>query len=251
MIKKRVIKLDENRFPKHFKMALVSDLHAQSPKEAIEMLRDIAPDHILLCGDIFEPLDGSCDQKNEEAFELLYESAKIAPTFYATGNHEDGGIHSGRRKWKREHKSERCYTEENMKKITDSGVKFLCDSCVLMDGMAFGGLCSGIILEGGEPNVKFLSAFAKVEAPKILLCHHPEYYPKYIRDLPIDLVVSGHAHGGQWRIFGRGVYAPGQGLFPKYTSGLYDGRLVVSKGLKKTVIPPRIFNPREIVIIQT
>ena len=85
--------------------------------------------------------------------------------------------------------------------------------------------------------------------PKVLICHHPEYYPKYLKDMPIDIIVSGHAHGGQWRFFGRGVFAPGQGLFPKYTSGVYDGRLVVSRGLKKTIIPPRIFNPREVVII--
>lgn len=251
MIKKRVVKLSDGSFPKHCRFALVSDLHAQSPQRVIEMLRAEAPDYILLCGDIFEPLDGSCDEKNRSAFDLLFETPKIAPTFFVTGNHEDGGVHSGRRRWKREHSTIRRYTEENLKKIAQSGVYFLEDSCVLMDGMAFGGLCSGIILEGGVPNLKFLSAFSKVEAPKILLCHHPEYYNKYIRNLPIDLVVSGHAHGGQWRIFGRGVYAPGQGIFPKYTSGLYENRLVVSKGLKKTIMPPRIFNSREIVIIET
>ena len=62
-------------------------------------------------------------------------------------------------------------------------------------------------------------------------------------------MVSGHAHGGQWRIFGRGVFAPGQGLFPKYTSGIHDGRLVISRGLKKSGTIPRIFNSPELVII--
>ncbi|MBQ3816071.1 MAG: metallophosphoesterase, partial [Clostridia bacterium] len=55
----------------------------------------------------------------------------------------------------------------------------------------------------------------------ILLCHHPEYWEPLVHGRRIELTVSGHAHGGQWRIFGRGVYAPGQGLFPRYTSGLY------------------------------
>ena len=71
----------------------------------------------------------------------------------------------------------------------------------------------------------------------------------HIKQQDIDLVVSGHAHGGQWRFFGRGVFAPGQGLFPKYTAGVHDDRLVISRGLKKTVMPPRIFNPLEIVVI--
>jgi predicted MPP superfamily phosphohydrolase len=85
--------------------------------------------------------------------------------------------------------------------------------------------------------------------PKILLCHHPEYYERYLKDKSIDLTVSGHAHGGQWRFFGKGVFAPGQGIFPRYTSGVYDGKLVVSRGLKPARIIPRFFNAPEVVII--
>ena len=84
----------------------------------------------------------------------------------------------------------------------------------------------------------------------MLLCHHPEYYKKYLYNKDIDLIVSGHAHGGQWRIFGRGVFAPGQGLFPKYTSGVHDGRLVISKGIKPSGRIPRIFNTPEVVIVE-
>ena len=87
-------------------------------------------------------------------------------------------------------------------------------------------------------------------SPHLLLCHHPEYYPEYIRDTVIELTVAGHAHGGQWNFFGRGVFAPGQGLFPKYTAGVYDGgRLIVSRGATNTVKVPRFFNPTETVII--
>jgi predicted MPP superfamily phosphohydrolase len=101
------------------------------------------------------------------------------------------------------------------------------------------------------PDLEFLEAFSRLSEPKVLLCHHPEYYEPYVKNLPIELTLSGHAHGGQWRFFGRGVYAPGQGLFPKYTSGIHDGRFIISRGLKRTLIPPRIFNPTEIVIIDT
>ena len=95
----------------------------------------------------------------------------------------------------------------------------------------------------------FLSRYAELNEPKVLISHHPEYFEKYIKQFPIDIVFSGHAHGGQWSFFGKGVFAPGQGLFPKYTAGVYDGRMVVSRGLKKTKLPPRIFNPCEIVIL--
>ena len=250
-MKKSYYTLADTSLPKGLRLAVVSDLHAQDPRRVIKALEEIEPTHVLMAGDILEALDGSCDEKNTEAFEIFERAAQIAPTFYCTGNHEDGGVHSERRKWKREHSTVRVYTEENIAKIEKSGVHFLLDSYEIVDGMAIGGLASGLILEGGEPALEFLGRFAKLDAPKVLICHHPEYFEKYIRALPIDLTVSGHAHGGQWRFFGRGVYAPGQGLFPKYTSGIHEGRLAVSRGLKRTLIPPRIFNPTEIVIIET
>ena len=70
----------------------------------------------------------------------------------------------------------------------------------------------------------------------------------------IDLVLSGHAHGGQMRLFGHGLYAPGQGWLPEFTSGMYkgeNGSLVISRGLANTASPvPRIFNEQEIVYVE-
>lgn len=83
------------------------------------------------------------------------------------------------------------------------------------------------------------------------MCHHPEYYPKYVKTLDIDLTVSGHAHGGQVRIGRQGLYAPGQGLLPRLTGGFYDdGRLLVSRGLTNSTWAPRLNNPCELVLIQ-
>ena len=245
--------LKGSALPVGLKFALCSDLHAQKYTRVVEELRRIAPDYILLAGDILEALDGSCDDINRDAFAFFGEAAKIAPTFYSIGNHEDGGVHSERASWKKKHSEgiKRSFTDENIKKIRQSGVELLMDRYVVRGGIAFGGLSSGLILKDHLPDLDFLKEFSALDTPKVLLCHHPEYYEPYVRDLPIDLTVSGHAHGGQWRFFGRGVYAPGQGLFPKYTSGLHDGRFVISKGLKRTFIPPRIFNPTEIVIIST
>ena len=239
-----------NSFNKGKRIALACDLHAGNPKKAIAELKKIKPDYILLAGDILEALDGRKDLLNERAFPLLEECAKLAPTFYCTGNHEDAAVHSQTRKWKECVERKRVYTEENIERINNSGVKFLIDDYAIVDGLAIGGLSSGILRADHTPDIEFLNRFSALEVPKILICHHPEYYEKYIKELPIELTVSGHAHGGQWRIFGQGIYSPGQGLFPKYTSGLYDGRLVVSRGLKRPWPIPRFFNPREIVIIE-
>ena len=97
-------------------------------------------------------------------------------------------------------------------------------------------------------DLAWLDDFCSVPEYKILLCHHPEYW-SFLRSRKLDLVLSGHAHGGQWRIMGRGVYAPGQGLFPKLTSGVVENRLLISRGLANTTIIPRINNPVEIVYV--
>jgi len=104
-----------------------------------------------------------------------------------------------------------------------------------------------------DPFAAWLEDFERQEGYKILLCHHPEYWrlrEPFLAERAIDLVLSGHAHGGQVRLFGRGIYAPGQGLFPRYTGGVYENRLVVSRGLSNTTIFPRLFNPPEVVFIR-
>ena len=92
------------------------------------------------------------------------------------------------------------------------------------------------------------------ESFNVLLIHRPEHFEHYTK-LGFDLVLCGHAHGGQWRIPGilNGVYCPGEGIFPKYAGGLYekDGtKMIVSRGLaKESNFVPRIFNRPELVII--
>ncbi len=248
-MKKTFYSLHNKSFERHVRFALLADLHSKSPEAVLALLREVNPDYILMAGDMTEALDGSADEINANAFEVFAESAKIAPTFYCTGNHEDGGIHSQSKKWKKSQGKVRAYTKQNLEKINLTGVRFLCDSAQKLDGINFGGLASGLILGGNCPNLEFLEEFSATDGPKILLCHHPEYYEPYIRKTNVDIIVSGHAHGGQWRIFGRGVYSPGQGLFPKYTSGVHDGRLVITKGLKPSGRIPRIFNPTELVIV--
>ena len=151
------------------------------------------------------------------------------------------------------------YTGGDLKeRVIASGATLLDNRAVKYKDVTIGGLTTGYTEKGRQshfestpaPNLEFLSEFASLRGFKILLSHHPEYYPKYIKELPVDLTLSGHAHGGQWCFFGRGVYAPGQGLFPKYTHGMHDGKFIVSRGLSIQNPVPRINNKPEIIVIQ-
>ncbi|MBO5797577.1 MAG: metallophosphoesterase [Clostridia bacterium] len=213
-------------------IAQVSDLHDRNPRPVLDALAAQPPDIIAVTGDLFNRLADAT-----YALPFLKEAAAIAPTFYAPGNHE----------WLEEGDEER---------IAATGAVFLCDRAVTFQELTVGGLCSGFRRERQgnckrtpPPDTAFLADFAGQPGFKLLLCHHPEYYPTYIRQLPIDLTLSGHAHGGQWQVFGRGIFAPGQGLFPRYTGGVYENRLVVSRGLSNTAPAPRFGNPTELVYI--
>ncbi|MBR6650143.1 MAG: metallophosphoesterase [Clostridia bacterium] len=220
-----------------YKIAVVADLHNRTFNDVIKVLEKMKPDYILIPGDLTHNLDKdnslvSC----KTGLSFLEKSAQIAKTYYSVGNHE------------------RRVSSECAEFIEQTGA-ILLDNETAVDGeITFGGLSTGLFENRygptPPPDLDYLSKFAKEDGFKLLLCHHPEYYPEYIRETDIDLTVSGHAHGGQWRVFGQGIYAPGQGLFPKYTSGLYEDRLYVSRGLTNTAFPiPRFFNRTELTFI--
>ncbi len=249
-MKKTEYSLSIPRFGRPILFALVSDLHGEDPREVLTVLRQERPDYILMPGDIMECLNGEEDRSHRFGFQLLTEAARIAPVFYSMGNHEDGGVHSWDPRWKFKAK-ERSYHEKDIQRIVKSGAVLLRDTFTVRDGIAFGGLQSGLINEGQRPSTEWLEEFCSRDMPRVLLCHHPEYYERYLKDLPVDLIVSGHAHGGQWRFFGRGVFAPGQGLFPKYTYGVHEDHFVIGTGLKKGRFPiPRLWNEPEVVFIR-
>ena len=206
-----------------------SDTHNCQNESLLKILRQEKADAVLCGGDI---IHNHLMYKN--GFEFLSESAKLLPTFCSLGNHEWG------------------YLGELRSDIIKTGVTLLDNEFVSFKGINIGGLTSAYfrMAEGMVPDTDFLTSFSQLDGYKLLLCHHPEYYPKYIKDLPIDLILSGHAHGGQWRLFGRGAYAPGQGILPKYTSGIYDGRLIVSRGIGNVYPVPKINNPPEVLKIK-
>lgn len=217
-------------------LAVAADLHSGDPAPLLSALSAIRPDAVLFPGDFS---DGP--GKEEAGLRALALTAAAYPVFCSLGNHE---MYSG---------LPLTFWRDAVK---GTGAHLLHGETVFFRGLLLGGL--GSSYAPGEkqrrwrktppPDTAFIERFSAAAGAKLLLCHHPEYYEPYLRGKDVGLIVAGHAHGGQWQIGGRGVFAPGQGLFPRYTAGLYDGRLLVSRGLCTTHrIFLRISNPREVL----
>lgn len=207
----------------------------------------------------------SMHEKHEfsEGSVFLKKASEIAPVFYSPGNHEwyftkeDQKVFSENRIFLLENEDicwnlvEKCLVSEQerghnsktgnvMKNGCNTGIENVPEKIIRIGGLAT------------RYDLDWLHAYASKPGYKILICHHPEYYRRYIKDTEwdtFDLIVSGHVHGGQWRLGQHGVLAPGQGLFPKYCYGCYDKKLIVSAGLSNTARIPRFGNPAELVMI--
>ena len=227
------------------KLAVASDLHGCQQEEILATLAAEKPDMILIPGDLCD--DHALRDFKNTAYDFLRACAEIAPTYYSLGNHELACYHKGN-PWR--HPIPIPLTDEIRAHIAETGATLLENRCVSHGEMTVCGLSSGINGKKNEPDRASLASFAQQSGFRVLLCHHPEYFVPDIQKTNIDLTVCGHAHGGQWRFFGRGVYAPGQGLFPKYTAGILEGRCVISRGLGNHTLIPRIFNTPELVIVE-
>lgn len=205
--------------------AFVSDLHHCENGPVINAIDAVSPDAVLVGGDFMHNMSFYT-----KGFDFLRICAKKYSVFCSLGNHE------GR------------YEGDIYKAVEDTGAVLLDNTHTVFEDVLIGGLTSGFLTDN-VPNTAWLKDFSRLDGYKILLSHHPEYYKKYIDSTNVDLVLSGHAHGGQWRFFGRGVYAPGQGIFPKYSGGFYRSRLIVGRGIGNAHRIPRINNNPEIVKI--
>ena len=166
----------------------------------------------------------------ENAYRFFEEAGRLAPVVLCRGNHKQ------------------YLTPQDLSAMEHAGVTILDNDSAEINGILFGGLPSK--QSTGALDTAFLETFSSSPKYKILLCHHPEYYPM-LANYPIDLILCGHCHGGQIRVCGRGVFAPGQGLFPRYYHGVYhDGRMVVSAGCANTASIPRWGNETEVVILR-
>ena len=228
---------------KGLRIAHVSDVHIPGKSPGIERIMNILhreqPDIIVLTGDI---LDRSGELDNTDFIRFCKGMAGIAPTYAVTGNHEAPKNRLG--EW--EKIMRRCGVipvEDNIE-IYKKG-----SSRLAVMGLKDGGIYSDRLFDNIEE--------AK-GMPTILLAHRPDLFYSYSSDsneMRPGLVLSGHAHGGQLRIpfVDRGLVAPNQGLFPRYTSGLYTSgngvQMVVSRGLGNSIFPVRLNNRTHLPVI--
>ena len=257
----RTYEIDGRGISSPIRIALIADLHCcRYGEKLIRVIDAQAPDLILMAGDIF---DNRMAMANAE--QLFAGISGRYPCYYVTGNHEYG--------------SGAAYFRSAMSVLAKYGVTVLSNTCETREING-----NEIHLCGVDDPYSYMLEFDWKQDPQgyeqarqnkhrlfcqrlddlksrtqddhftILLSHRPERFENYV-SRGFDLVLCGHAHGGQWRIPGilNGLYAPHQGLFPRYAGGKYekDGTtMIVSRGLATTTTPiPRFFNPPELVVI--
>mgnify|MGYP000878761182 CR=1 FL=1 len=231
----------------NFKIAHISDLHnkefGKDQKYILSKLKSAAPDVIVITGDLIDRRRFNLDK----AMTFVEGAMDIAPVFYVSGNHEA---------WSGEY-------ETIVKRLEDAGVYIVDDdliklsieeSSILILGVKDPDFLTSSYIEGTNITAmkEQLEKWSSYKEFKILLSHRPELFDLYCA-YNMHLIFTGHAHGGQFRIpFIGGLVAPDQGLFPKYTSGSYSkgiSTMFVSRGLGNSIIPIRIFNRPEIVVV--
>lgn len=228
------------------RLAVVTDFHSSdNADDVVAMVASCAPDAVLMVGDMFD--DDTQNRPTERTLSLMRQLSAQYPCYYVSGNHEA---------WTGEMDALYQQTEEAGVTVLrmSSGVLTVRGQRIALCGvpdpyeMVFSG--------APDTEEQIRQAMENVDSADftVLLAHRPELLAKYAQ-FPLDLVVSGHAHGGQVRIPGvlNGLYAPNQGWFPKLAGGAYtqDGTtLIVSRGLAVRTRLPRIFNRPEVVLVR-
>lgn len=229
-----------------FRIVQISDLHNKDFGDNLtDKIARLNPDIIVITGDIVD----SYHTKTAVAAEFVRAVCKIAPVYYVTGNHESRIAEFDA--FKAEMKSIGVNILENETvTLTRNGAEiclvgiddptFFYDNDTYWQGIAF--------------NEKLTELAAESQgATSVLLSHRPELFEAYAEN-GFDVVLSGHAHGGQIRLpFIGGVFSPSEGFFPEYTEGMHSKNgtdMIISRGLGNSLFPLRVFNRPEIVVCQ-
>ena len=231
-----------------YKIVQISDLHdaqiGENNEKLIAMTAETETDCIVLTGDFVD----SSRFHPERSLSVAEALVKIAPVYYVSGNHEailpdadyqaltDGLRGLGV-----------CVLEDESAELTRDG------QSIRLIGLTDIGFHPGTLEEKKDALRTALSALLPEDEFSVTLAHRPELMDVYT-ECGAPLVLSGHAHGGQIRLPGiGGLIAPGQGLFPKYTEGKYEENgttLVVSRGIGNSVLPLRVNDRPQIVVVQ-
>ena len=231
-----------------FRIVHISDLHnaefGEDNFKLISMIKEANPDVIVITGDVVDSRRTDIDI----SFNFIEEALKIAPCYYVSGNHES-----------------RIDEYDILKeKMIKAGVEVLenqtsvitrSNSNIKIIGINDPSFNSDYLM-GDEKSVivSQLKIVAQNEEDlTVLLSHRPEFFELYA-SYKFDLVLSGHAHGGQFVLpFLGGLFAPGQGFFPKYDAGLFEKNgtnMIVSRGIGNSIIPLRVNNRPEVILIE-
>ena len=241
-----------------YRIVQISDLHnvkfGKNNQKLVDRIRECEPDMIVLTGDLVDSNHTNVDR----AVQFVDEIVKICPVYYVTGNHEywlekseydelmDGLVSAGV-----------VILDNQVVEISRGDAKFRLvglDDRSLADG-TLEALLSDESIRNNQAEQKEETADNEDSGEKeltVVLAHEPQYLARYA-GTGVDLVLSGHAHGGQFRLpFVGGIVAPDQGFLPEYTAGEYymnGTEMIVSRGLGNSVIPVRLFNYPEIVCV--
>lgn len=232
----------------NYRIAVISDLHnavfGENNEQLVKLIKNEKPDIIAITGDLIDASKTDIDM----AELLVQQLVAIAPCYYVTGNHEA---------WIGEK------YDDLEQRLLNAGVNVLHDESLQItknsEIIQLAGLDDPDFTDRDhsiqESMIKTKLSGLKLnkEMFSVLLSHRPEVFPAYVSE-NIDLVLSGHAHGGQFRLpFVGGLVAPNQGLFPKYDAGLFKENgttMIVSRGIGNSIIPIRFNNRPEIVIVE-
>ena len=219
-------------------ICVLADLHCRRYGEKqdriTKIIEKMKPDLIIIPGDLFD-----VDRDYSISFELI-EALKKYPVYFTSGNHDN---------YLKE-------INELRNQLKEMGVHVLEDTTeVFQKGNTSIEIC-GMSDHGRKPIIepKELDEMYQTDNYKVLISHRPDYIDFY-KQIHCNLIISGHVHGGQWRIpfLKKGIYAPQQGFFPKYYEGIHRLNrkfLVISRGLASgNPYIPRLYNDPEIVFI--
>lgn len=243
--------IKSEKLPKGFsgyRIAHISDLHnteiGDCNEKLLDMLLEAEPNIIAITGDLID----SRNTDIEIALHFVGQAVKIAPCYYVTGNHE--ARVSEYNKLKSGLMELGVVVLENMRiELENSG-----ESIALL-GVDDPSFQTNYLLEGEESVIKtkLQTLTSENDAYTVLLSHRPELFDTYAEN-GVDLVLSGHAHGGQFRLpFIGSIFAPNQGLFPEFAAGLYTHNrtnMIVSRGIGNSLFPFRFNNRPEIILIE-